>query len=41
VNAVIHIIPAARHHLVNEVPAIYAEIWAWLDDMCDWYKFKS
>ena len=40
-NAAIHIIPAARHHLVNEVPAIYAEIWAWLDDLCDWYKFKS
>lgn len=40
-NAAIHIIPKARHHLVNETPDIYAEIWFWLDDICDWYKTKS
>ena len=40
-NAAIRIIPEARHHLVNETPDIYAEIWSWLDDICDWYKAKS
>jgi len=40
-NAAIHIIPKARHHLVNETPDIYAEIWAWLEDTCDWYNVKS
>ena len=40
-NAAIRIIPKARHHLVNETPEIYAEIWSWLDDICEWYKAKS
>ena len=40
-NAAIHIIPKARHHLVNETSDIYAEIWAWLDDTCDWYNVKN
>ena len=39
-NAAIRIIPKARHHLVNETPDIYAEIWSWLDDSCDWSTAK-
>jgi alpha-beta hydrolase superfamily lysophospholipase len=40
-NAAIHIIPQARHHLVNETPIIYRQIWTWLDDVCEWYVAKA
>ena len=26
----------ARHHLVNEIPQIQQQMWAWLDDECCW-----
>jgi len=37
----VHIVPPARHHLVNEVPEIQAAIWEWLDVACDWGKFQG
>jgi lysophospholipase len=32
----LHIVPPARHHLVNETPDIQAAIWERLDAVCDW-----
>lgn len=29
-------IPAARHHLVNEIDSVQQHIWAWLDRECQW-----
>ena len=37
----IHIIPPARHHLVNETPAIQSAIWQRLDQACDWITYRG
>ena len=37
----IHIVPAARHHLVNETREIQAAIWDRLDVACDWAKHQG
>ena len=28
-------LPGARHHLVNEAPAVREAMWRWLDERCD------
>ena len=35
-GAAILILPAARHHLVNESPQLLEAMWAWLDRECGW-----
>ena len=40
-QGIVHIVPRARHHLVNEVPEIQAALWEWLDVACDWEKFQG
>ena len=40
-QAWVHVVPPARHHLVNEVPEIQAAIWEWLDVACDWQKSQG
>lgn len=40
-QAVLHIVPPARHHLVNEIPEIQSAIWQWLDVACDWQTYPG
>ena len=37
----IHVVPAARHHLVNETPQIQAAIWERLDVACNWASLRG
>lgn len=40
-QAQIHILPPARHHLVNETAEIQAAIWQCLDIACDWTTYQG
>ena len=40
-QAQIHILPPARHHLVNETAEIQAAIWQRLDIACDWTTLRG
>lgn len=35
-DAAVRILPAARHHLVNEAPELRQQMWDWLDRECTW-----